>query len=303
MLDHDRLFKELLGTFFVEFVDLFFPDLAHLLERESLIFLEKELFNDLTAGERLEADLVVKARLQGQESFFLVHLEAQSKTQPQFGYRMFRYFARLHEKYQLSVYPIALFSFDEPKRPEPSVYRVDFPGFAVLQFNYRVVQLNRLDWRGYLKQPNPVAAALMSKMNMAPAERARVKLECLRMLATLRLDRARTRLISGFVDVYLRLTAEEEERFEQELATIAPVERERVVQIVTSWMEKGVEQGREQEALAIVLRLLKRRVGPLEASMQQRVEGLSVGELERLSEALLDFAEPQDLQRWLGEGG
>jgi len=25
MIDHDRLFKELLSTFFVEFLDLFFP--------------------------------------------------------------------------------------------------------------------------------------------------------------------------------------------------------------------------------------------------------------------------------------
>lgn len=45
MIDHDRLFKELLGTFFAEFVDLFFPDLASLLERDSLVFLEKELFS------------------------------------------------------------------------------------------------------------------------------------------------------------------------------------------------------------------------------------------------------------------
>ncbi len=27
MIDHDRLFKELLSTFFVEFLELFFPDL------------------------------------------------------------------------------------------------------------------------------------------------------------------------------------------------------------------------------------------------------------------------------------
>jgi hypothetical protein len=27
-MDHDRLFKELLGTFFTEFVELFLPDVA-----------------------------------------------------------------------------------------------------------------------------------------------------------------------------------------------------------------------------------------------------------------------------------
>jgi predicted glycosyltransferase len=54
-----------------------------------------------------------------------------------------------------------------------------------LEFNYRVVQLNRLDWRDFLRQENPVAAALMSKMQIQPQERPQVKAECLRLLATL----------------------------------------------------------------------------------------------------------------------
>jgi hypothetical protein len=32
-MDHDRLFKELLTTFFVEFIELFFPELAEGLDR------------------------------------------------------------------------------------------------------------------------------------------------------------------------------------------------------------------------------------------------------------------------------
>jgi len=42
-MDHDRLFKELLTTFFVEFLDLFFPALVQDLHRESLEFLDKEV--------------------------------------------------------------------------------------------------------------------------------------------------------------------------------------------------------------------------------------------------------------------
>ena len=37
-IDHDRLFKELLTTFFVEFIELFFPKLAAVLERDSIVF-------------------------------------------------------------------------------------------------------------------------------------------------------------------------------------------------------------------------------------------------------------------------
>ncbi len=56
MIDHDRLFKELLSNFFPEFVDLFLPDVTAYLERESLRFLNQEIFTDVTSGERYEAD-------------------------------------------------------------------------------------------------------------------------------------------------------------------------------------------------------------------------------------------------------
>ena len=56
---------------------------------------------------------------------------------------MFTYFARLHEKYRLPVYPVALFSYDQPQREEPDEYRVAFSDLEVLAFRFRVVQLNR----------------------------------------------------------------------------------------------------------------------------------------------------------------
>ncbi len=184
MIDHDRLFKELLTTFFVEFLELFFPEVIAYLQTDSLEFLDKEIFNDITSGEQYEADLIVKARFREQETFFLIHVENQAYSQADFGRRMFRYFARLFEKFALPVYPIVIFSFDAPRTPQPNIYRVEFPDKVVLEFNYAVVQLNRLNWRDFLRQENPVASALMAKMNIAPEERPKVKSECLRLLAT-----------------------------------------------------------------------------------------------------------------------
>jgi hypothetical protein len=122
---------------------------------------------------------------------------------------MFVYFARLFEKHGLDVYPIALFSYDRPLRAEPDRFRVEFPDLSVVDFRFRVIQLNQLDWRAYVRQANPVAAALVAKMRIAARDRPRVKLECLRLLATLRLNPAKARLIAGFVHTYLRLNAAE----------------------------------------------------------------------------------------------
>jgi hypothetical protein len=323
MLDHDRLFKELLTTFFVEFIELFLPDVAAYLEHDSVQFLDKEVFTDVTAGERYEADLVVQARFQEQDSFFLIHLEHQAQNQAQFGKRMFRYFSRLSEKYDLPVYPIALFSYNTPRRSEPNSYQVEFPNKVVLQFNYEVVQLNRLNWRDFVRNPNPVASALMAKMNIAPQERPRVKLECLRLLATLRLDPAKMQLISGFIDTYLPLNTEEEALLRAEIARIEPIEQEAVMQIVTSWMREGIEQGLQQgreEGLeqglqlglkqgliqgrregesALILRLLTRRFGLIDIELEERIRQLSLPQLEHLAEALLDFSDQTDLVAWL----
>ncbi|WP_026731275.1 DUF4351 domain-containing protein [Fischerella sp. PCC 9605] len=299
MIDHDRLFKELLTTFFVEFLELFLPEVAAYIERESLEFLDKELFTDVTAGERYETDLIVKAKFREQESFFLIHVENQSYNQPDFSKRMFRYFSRLYEKFDLPVYPVVVFSFDNPKTPQPNLHKVAFPNKLVLSFSYDVIQLNQLNWRDFLRQQNPVATALMAKMNIASTERRQVKFECLRLLATLRLDPARMRIISGFVDTYLRLSAEEERLLRADIARIEPREQEVVMQIVTSWMEEGIEQGKQQATLSLIMRLLPRRVGALTPELQERVQQLSLTQLEDLAVALLDFSSVADLEAWL----
>jgi hypothetical protein len=74
MIEHDRLFKELLTEFFGDFVDLFLPELAGYLDKASLVFLDKEIFTDVTSGTALEADLVVSARESGQFLMFSYQL-------------------------------------------------------------------------------------------------------------------------------------------------------------------------------------------------------------------------------------
>ncbi len=142
MIDHDHLFKELLSTFFVEFFDLFFPQVIAYFELGSIFLENTELSTDVTAGERYEVDLIAKARLRGKESFFLIHAENQAYPQVQFRRQMLRYFARLSEKFALPVYPVVIYSSDAPRRPEPNIYRVEFPDKVVLELNYEVIQLS-----------------------------------------------------------------------------------------------------------------------------------------------------------------
>lgn len=299
MISHDRIFKELLTVFFVEFIELFLPEVGKYLDKNNIVFLDKELFTDVTSGEKHEVDIVVKGKFIGKEAFFLIHLESQAQHQSKFGKRLFTYFARLFEKYDLPIYPIVVFSYGSPKTTEPTSYKVEFPDLNVLNFNYRVIQLNKLNWRDYLSKPNPIASALMAKMEIIKADRPKVKLECLRMLASLKLNPAKTKLISGFIDTYLKLTAAEERLLQQDLDKISPKEKEAVMEIVTSWMQQGMQQGIQQGELTAITKLLKRKLGNVDQVIYEEIAKLEIAKLEELIEAILDFNNVSDLQLWL----
>jgi hypothetical protein len=234
---------------------------------------------------------------------------------------MFRYFSRLHEKYGLPIYPVVIFSYDKPSRPEPDRYQVDFPGFRVLDFAFRTIQLNRLNWRDFLRNPNPVASALMAKMKLAKEDRPRVKLECLRMLATLKLDKARSTLISTFMESYLKLTSAEAMVYNRELEEIKPRERESIMNLAEFTREieaelklkvlsqgraegraEGRAQGRAEGSLVgrrkLVLRQLRRRLGSVPAGLTKQIGALGNSQLDDLGEALLDFESTADARAW-----
>ena len=295
-IDHDRLFKELLTTYFVEFVQAFLPDVAAYLDTASIEFLDKEVFTDITQGQRYESDIVVKTRFQGQEAFFLLLVENQSTPQSGFPKRMFTYFARFHEKFDLPVYPVVIYSFDRPLRRQPATYQVGFPGFVVNRFQFRVIQLNRLRWRDYVATPNPAATALMSKMQIAQRDRVRVRLQCLRLIATLRLDPARSQLIAGFVRTYLQMTRLELAELQQEVGLLPREEQNTMVTLTNEWievgeergMERGMVQGKAEAERGVILRLGTRRFGEPDASTRAALGATELPRLEILVDRLLE---------------
>jgi predicted transposase YdaD len=230
---------------------------------------------DLVEGEEKMVDLLAEVKQAGQDATFLIHIEPQSTSRSSFPQRMFFYFARLHQNHLKRIYPIAMFSYDEPYKAGEHHYTVEFPDRKVLDFNFAAIQLNRLDWRDYLNQANPVAAALMAKMRIEAIDRPKVKAECLRLLVTLKLDPAKTRLISKFVDTYLRLDVKEEQVFQAEIDKLDVRQKEEIMQVTTSWEEKGMEKATQ----TIALKMLQKNL-PLETICE--VTGLTIVQLQTL---------------------
>ncbi|GEA17224.1 DUF4351 domain-containing protein [Moorella sp. E306M] len=294
-VDHDRLFKELLTTFFREFMELFFPKAHALIDYSDTRFLTQEIITDITAGDKHYVDILAEVKIKGEDGCVLVHIEPQAYRQADFARRMFIYFSRLYEKHQKKVLPIAVFAHDS-KLEETNRHEVEFPFLKVLQFEFYKIQLKRLPWRQYLNSTNPVAAALLSKMDYSPRERVQVKIEFLRLLTRMQLDPARMELITAFFDSYLVLSAEEEKSLQEKLPEeLQPEEVQRVMELTTSWHLKGRQEGRQE----IIIRLLRKRLGTTSPEVEAKIKTLSVEQLDDLAEKILDITSEEELLRVL----
>lgn len=304
--NHDGLFKELLSNFFREFLELFAPDVLEYGDATSIELAGTETFHDSHETGQRRADLVVRVEyVDKPTAFFLIHVEVQSQTQtdPPFATRMFHYFARLHQMHDAPIYPIAVLAYDS-LRDEPNTFTVSFPDRDVLKFEFLTVHLRKLNWRDYVNNPNPMAAALMAKMGYTKKERPRVKLECLRLLATLKLDPDKAHLIGRFIESYLWLDKAEREQYTEIMEAMPMAERQAVTEILTYWeqlglekgLAQGMEKGLEKGMQEIVLGLIDARFGPVPTADMPAFEQLSPDKLKQLSLAVGKAASYEELR-------
>lgn len=308
MVDRDRLFQDLLKNFFLEFVDLFFPKVAVAIDPTSIHFLEehplpKEQGEQEAASPTKEAssnsNVLVQVQLRGQDSCFWVCLGNSSTTNIKFERSVFHTFARLDAQYNLPIYPIILQFADSAQSWDTTGYRVEFVDRKILDFSFVAIRLHRLNWRDFLQRRNPVAAALMPMMNVQNFDRPVVKAECLRLLTNLRLETQKVQIIFQFIEAFLHLSEDEEQVLQTELERMVLAERERITNLLANTPQENQQQGAEKEALTLVLRLLKRRIGVINPEMKSQICSLPVNQIEDLGEALLDFKHEEDLRHWL----
>ncbi len=65
--------------------------------------------------------------------------------------------------------------------------------------------------------------------------------------------------------------------------------------------EQAIQEGNKQGEQRLIIRLLNRRLGEIDSFNIERVQRLSIEQLEALGEALLDFSAISDLEAWLNQ--
>ena len=86
-----------------------------------------------------------------------------------------------------------------------------------------------------------------------------------------------------------------------ELQEVKSMLAERVIEWTEEWEHKGLQKGRQEECISLVMRLLRRKFGThpeLGPSLAQ-LQKLPVEKLEGLTEAIFDWVEISDFTEWL----
>lgn len=80
---------------------------------------------------------------------------------------------------------------------------------------------------------------------------------------------------------------------------LSPIYLEKLAEIKQIGLAEGLQQGLQQEANVLIIRLLKRKIGNLPHNLESKIASLPLKTLENLGEALLDFNSLDEAIDWL----
>ena len=232
--------------------------------------------------EPIRADSVTLLQTSNQ----ILHLfQTLPESDPPMPLRMLDYWVRLHRHYRCPVEQVVVYL---KSTTSESAFIEQFEA-ANTRHRYQVVRM----WE---QDPTPLLAddALLPLAALARTDSPRALLERVASQIANIESIEEQRNVSACVQLLAGL------RFEKNL--IQQLFREEIMResvIYQDILQKGLQQGKQEGELAVVLRQLTRRIGTVEPEVQEHLRRLSIAQVEDLAEALLDFSDATDLAHWL----
>jgi hypothetical protein len=298
-MDHDALFKWLLKDPVIlrSFFEEFLPDVASYTDFSKLEYLDKEMRT--LRGQKRTGDLLAKVRFKKQEAAFLIHVEHEARRDKDIAWRLLEYAILDRRASGLPVYPVLVFAGRTGPAPKTPL-RIAFPDRCVLTFDFPVIELARLDARDFVRKENAAALALTTRMKFRLEEQEDLILGFAATLGRSPMtNEVADRTIRYFL-AYQQLDEKKALKVEERMGKLgSAMISEKAIDRLNPFFLILQRRGRQSEGTTLVLRQLRRRLGPLPAARRRAIEKLSLRRIEALGEALLDFNSPEDLERWL----
>ena len=267
--------------------------LAEQYPAEFVRWLSREEVTDITVlktelnVEPIRADSLTLLQTTNQ----ILHLEFQTlpASNPSLPLRMLDYWVRLKRQHGCHIEQVVIFL----KSTSSETVFINELNDINTRHRYQVIRLWEQDPAPLLASP-----ALLPLATLARSDAPNTLLEqVVTEIDKIEEPRQRENLATC-VDVLAGL------RFDKNL--VRQLLREEMMQESVTYqdiLQKGAQQGRiegrREEAISLVMRLLTRRFGEMNPQLQEQIRSLGLEQLEELGEALLDFETVTDLDIWL----
>lgn len=297
---NDILWKGMLEGVFDDLLRFVFPRADRIFDlTRGFEFLEKELgAMNPRPGRKSDTrfvDKLVKVFLQdGSEEWVLCHVEVQGADDKEFAKRMFKYYARIFDRFDKPLTAIAIFTGKDGKKL-PSMYIRKYEG-AEVTYKYNTLCILDYPDRRLAANRNPFALvmlaakkALLSGKNLDEIL-LKEKLSIAKLLIKRGYSEEKTNAILSFLHNYVRFEKPETNRiFEEEIDhltgkinTMGIIEQVKQMKLDEA-KDEARKEGRTEEKAQVVKRLLTRGYSVKEITV---IAAVTVGFVNKVKASL-----------------
>ncbi|TBU86372.1 DUF4351 domain-containing protein [Phytopseudomonas dryadis] len=156
--------------------------------------------------------------------------------------------------------------------------------YTYLSFTYLRCILAETPVDAHLQSANLVARLNLPNMQWNPRHKVDIYAQAIRGLLELEPDPEKQLKYLDFIDIYTALDDNEMHQYRDRY----PQENRTMTRLTDRLLEQGMQQGIQQGELTVLMRLLSRRFGPLDTTIEQRLQQAGTEDLERWAENVLD---------------
>ncbi len=216
----------------------------------------------------------------------ILHIEFQTKPSEEIPFRMLDYAVRLQRKYpNLDIHQVVIYLLESSSK----LVRQEELNLKNTYHKFNVIRLWETPTETLLETPGLYPFAILSQEDNREKTLQQIgeKIETIDNLTTQSNIAASTAILAGLLldkTIIQRLLRND-------------IMKESV--IYQEIRQEGIEKGRQQEGISLILRQLNRRIGSVSEELEPKIRQLPLTTLEDLGEALLDFKTEADLLNWL----
>lgn len=296
----DQLWKSILEQTFAHFLEFFFENAAVIFDlSKPFDYLDKEfesLFPPEPNGKGVRfVDKLVKVYLKdGGEQFVLCHIEVQSsRSKGDLAERMFRYYYKISDKYQVPISAIAILA-DDNRSYYPSVYVKEFMG-TILHYRFNSYKVLHQDEVALRLNKNPFSVVVLTTLlaitnkNISDDKLKDIKHDLYEQMMSRKMDKSTRQGLYNFLTYYVgfenqgTLTIFESE-IENKLGRSSIMGTQEY--LLDKAEKQGIEKGRMKERAKLkaekhAIALEFKKMGLPVADIAKGT-GLSIEEIEKL---------------------